>query len=255
MITIIAITIIISYLILIGTLTYGFDKVENFKLKDLPSKTKFSIVIPFRNEAENLPQLLHSILELNYPRSLFEVILVDDDSEDNSVEVIKNFIKKKPFSNNHGNIKVIQNKRTSNSPKKDAITAAIKTAQFEWILTTDADCVLPKYWLDSFDEFIQTNNPNCIVAPVTYVNRNSYFNRFQTLDFLSLQGATIGGFGINKPFMGNGANLAYKKSVFNTVEGFKGNTNISSGDDIFILEKMVTYDAKKVNYLKSGASR
>ncbi|MDH7912061.1 glycosyltransferase [Winogradskyella sp. SYSU M77433] len=250
MITIIAITIIISYLILIGTLTYGFDKVEDFKLKDLPSKTKFSIVIPFRNEAENLSQLLHSILELNYPRSLFEVILVDDDSEDNSVEVIKNFIKKKTFPNNHVNIKVIQNKRTSNSPKKDAITAAIKTAQYEWILTTDTDCVLPKYWLDSFDEFIQTNNPNCIVAPVTYLNRNSYFNRFQTLDFLSLQGATIGGFGINKPFMGNGANLAYKKSVFNTVEGFKGNTNISSGDDIFILEKMVTYDAKKVNYLK-----
>jgi cellulose synthase/poly-beta-1,6-N-acetylglucosamine synthase-like glycosyltransferase len=180
---------------------------------------------------------------------MFEVILVDDASEDNSVELINYFISKQ--ASKDIDIHVITNNRTSNSPKKDAISSAIQVSKFEWILSTDADCVLPKYWLDSFDEYVQLNNPNCIVAPVTYHGENSFFNRFQTLDFLSLQGATIGGFGIKTPFMCNGANFGYRKSLFQTVAGFEGNTTIASGDDIFLLEKFSNHNAKQVHYLKS----
>jgi len=251
MITTLAIIIMFIYLLLIGLLTYGIDKVSLFKLQDLPAKTKFSIVIPFRNEAENLPKLLASISLLNYPKSMYEVILVDDDSDDDSVSIINNFFSTRPFDCAQGDIRIIKNERTTNSPKKDAITSAIKDSKFSWNITTDADCVLPKYWLDTLDEFIQTNSSNCIVAPVTYSGDNSFFNRFQTLDFLSLQGATIGGFGINRPFMCNGANFAYRKSSFLNVNGFEGNTNIASGDDIFLLEKLLKLDAKKVHYLKS----
>lgn len=248
----IAISIIIIYLFFIGILIYGFDKVDTFKLQDLPAKTKFSIVIPFRNEAENLPKLLASISKLNYPKSLFEVILIDDDSEDESVSVIENLMLKRPLDCALGNIRVIKNTRTSNSPKKDAITSAITLSKFNWIITTDADCMLPKYWLDVFDECIQTQKPECIVAPVTYHGANSFFNRFQILDVLSLQGATIGGFGLGKPFLCNGANFGYRKSVFYSLKGFEGNTDIASGDDIFLLEKVVKNDAKKVYYLKSN---
>ncbi len=250
----IAITVIIVYLILIGLLIYGFDKVDDFKLQDLPAKTKFSIVIPFRNEVENIPKLLASISKLNYPKSLFEIILVDDDSEDDSVSLIKKLLdtksSKKDFTRSD-NIRIIKNKRTSNSPKKDAITSAIAVSKFNWIITTDADCIFPAYWLDIFDECIQTKRPDCIVAPVTYHGANSFFNRFQILDFLSLQGATIGGFGLSKPFMCNGANFGYRKSVFNGLNGFEGNTDIASGDDIFLLEKFIKNDAQKVCYLKS----
>lgn len=253
MLTILVVFITIAYLVVIALLTYGFDKVENFKLQDLQPKTKFSVVIPFRNEAENLPKLLASISNLNYPKAMFEVILIDDDSEDDSVSIIENFVN--TSRKNHDTlvdaIKIIKNSRTSNSPKKDAITSAIKISKFNWIVTTDADCLLPKYWLDTFDECIQTRQVNCIVAPVTYHGKTSFLNRFQTLDFLSLQGATIGGFGIKKPFMCNGANFAYCKSDFYTVNGFDGNTTISSGDDVFLLEKLRHLDAKKVYYLKS----
>jgi len=254
MFTIFAIIIIIAYLIVIGILIYGFDKVDNYKLQDLPAKTKFSIIIPFRNEAGNLPKLLESIANLNYPKALFEVILVDDESEDTSISIIEKILdtksKKKDFTR-IDHIKIIKNERTSNSPKKDAITSAIKISKYNWVITTDADCILPKYWLDIFDECVQVNNPNCIVAPVTYQGKTSFLNRFQTLDFLSLQGATIGGFGIKKPFMCNGANFAYLKSEFISVNGFVGNDTISSGDDIFLLEKFLKQDAKKLHYLKS----
>lgn len=242
--------ITLAYLFLIGSLAFGFDKVKPFLLEEVETKTTFSVIIPFRNEAENLPDLLNSIAALQYPKHLFEIILIDDASEDTSVEIIKNIISKRSFDCAQCDITVIKNVRKSNSPKKDAITTAIKTAKYNWIVTTDADCVLPKFWLDSFDAYIQKNETNLIVAPVTYSNVNSFLKRFQLLDILSLQGATIGGFGIQKPFLCNGANLAYHKDFFKAVNGFKGNNNIASGDDIFLLEKALKQDAKKVHYLK-----
>ncbi|WP_452229634.1 glycosyltransferase family 2 protein [Lacinutrix sp. MEBiC02404] len=252
MILLLFVAITIAYLFLIGSLAIGFDKVKPFSLEDVEVKTMFSILIPFRNEAENLPKLLKSIAALKYPKHLFEVILIDDASEDNSVAVIKNILDTHLSADKYTrtNIKIIKNKRKSNSPKKDAITSAIQIAKHNWILTTDADCIVSKFWLDTLDAFIQKNDANFIVAPVTYSHVNSFLDRFQLLDFLSLQGATIGGFGLHKPFLCNGANLAYKKDFFKTVNGFQGNTNIASGDDIFLLEKAVKQDAKKVHYLK-----
>lgn len=241
----ISIIITVSYLILIFSFTYGFNKITDFQLEDLPSKTEFSVIIPFRNEAKHLPGLLKSIKDLNYPKQLFEVIFVDDDSGDNSVDIIKNNLK-----NSQPNIRITCNERKTNSPKKDAITSAINKSNYEWIITTDSDCILPKYWLDSFDEFIQKSNTKCIVGPVTYVDKHSFLNRFQILDLLSLQGATIGGFGIKNPFLCNGANFGYEKKLFKTLNGFDGNDQIASGDDIFLLEKIVKKQPNQLHYLK-----
>lgn len=239
--------IAIVYTCLIGGFIWGFGKISEFKLKHIPAKTKFTVVIPFRNEAKHLNKILTSIKALNYPKHFFEIILVDDESEDNSLEIINNFY----FEDKTGpKIQVISNERKTMSPKKDAITSAIKKATNNWIITTDADCKLPKYWLDSFDEYIQKTNAICIAAPVNYESQNSLLSQFQVLDILSLQGATIGGFGIGQPFMCNGANFAYKKSVFFSISGFNGNTDIASGDDIFLLEKVNKTYPKHLHYLK-----
>ena len=240
--------ITIMYLLLIAGFIYGFDKVKEFKLANLQSKTRFSVIIPFRNEAENLPQLLESIQSLKYPKHLFEVIFVNDFSEDDSVNIINSNLSNKP--SNSIDFSIINNSIKTNAPKKDAISKAINLAKYEWIITTDADCLLPEYWLDSFDECIQKSNPKCVAAPVTYQVETSFLNRFQILDMLSLQGATIGGFGIKKPFLCNGANFAYQKEAFIEVKGFDGNTTIASGDDIFLLEKMVNQYPGQVQFLK-----
>ena len=239
------------YIILILSFVIGFDKVPVFK-KDLePSeKTNFSIIIPFRNETENLPTLLHSITQLQYNTAKFEILMVDDVSEDNSLAILEKFQKENPGLHLH----LLSNKRKSNSPKKDAIDTAIKKAKFEWIITTDADCKLPQNWLKTFDNYIQNHNPKMLVAPVTYSRSDSFFDSFQLLDFLSLQGSTIGGFGIKKPFLCNGANLCYKKNSFLEINGFQDNNTIASGDDIFILEKMLQNYPEKVCYLKSTES-
>lgn len=243
---VITVVILLLYLFLIGKFAFAIEKVSEFKLQDIPAKTKFTVIVPFRNEAENFPALLNSIAELNYQNSLFEIILVNDDSEDLSEDIVTKFI-----STSTLDITLIQNKRQSNSPKKDAISSAIKISKYDWIITTDADCVLPKYWLDSFDTFIQQNDVKMVVGPVTYHQVNGFLKHFQLLDFLSLTGSTIAGFGICKPFLCNGANLAYKASFFNSMNGFEGNDTIASGDDIFLMEKALKADKNSVKYLKN----
>ncbi|MEO9570088.1 MAG: glycosyltransferase [Polaribacter sp.] len=230
------------YAFLIVSLAIGFYKVDEFTETIETNSTSFSVVIPFRNEAKNLPALLKSISELNYPKELVEFILIDDDSTDNSVDIISGF---------QNNIQIIKNSRISNSPKKDAITTAISIAKNNWIITTDADCILPENWLKIFDNFIQKTNPKMVVAPVNYKVKNNFLEQFQLLDFMSMQGTTIGGFGIHFPFLCNGANLAYKKEEFLKLNGFKGNNNIASGDDIFLFEKFIKSDKNCVGYLKS----
>ena len=237
----------IIYTILILSFIIGFDKVKLFKTENSIPENTFTVVIPFRNEEKNLPSLLETLSQLDYPKELFALILVNDDSNDNSTEIIEEFKKR----NLELDISILNNIRKSNSPKKDAIETAIQKSKYDWILTTDADCIVPKKWLKTFDKFIQNNNPKMICAPVTYNAKNSFLEQFQLLDFISLIGSTIGGFGINKPFLCNGANLCYTKESFQQINGFVGNNNISSGDDIFILEKMVAKFPNQVYFLKS----
>ncbi len=252
---IIVIAIIVSlYSVLIIALIIGFDKIENFNPTSSVSKTKFSIVIPFRDEAKALPVLIKSLKQLKYPSDKFEIIFVDDDSDDDSVNIIQRGFDKACLERSRKaqpNIRILKNERKSGSPKKDAVKTAIAQANFDWILTTDADCIIPHDWLKTFDAFIQKHQPKLIAAPVTYLTINSLLNQFQLLDLLSLQGSTIGSFGIDKSFMCNGANLCYEKQVFLAINGFEGNEHIASGDDIFLLEKISSNYPDKVHFLKS----
>lgn len=259
----IALTIIISliYFLLIFFFIIGFHRIKEFKPEEQIGESSFSIVIPFRNEAKNLPDLLRSISHINYPKNKFEIILVNDDSDDDSVEIIEKFktlsacrqVKNsKPATLADGlKISIINNQEKSRSPKKDAIDIAIKKSKFDWIITTDADCIVPVNWLIVLSGFIHSQEPKMIVMPVSYEIHDDLLNGFQILELLSLQAATIGGFGLGQPYLCNGANLCYRKNCFVELDGFSGNDNIASGDDVFMLEKMVRKYPTKVKYLKS----
>lgn len=243
------ISVFIVYFLSLGCLQIGFKQVLKFSSDQKiskPPKTRFSVLVPFRNEEDNLPELLHSFLNLNYPNSLFQIILINDDSTDFSEKIITDFIAK-----NNINIQLIQTIRHSKSPKKDALLTGVKKSNFEWIVTTDADCVLPPDWLLSFDSRIQNKEVVFCCGPILYSSNKSILENFQQFDGLSLQTVTFGSFGLGNPILANGANLAFKKSAFFAVNGFKGNNHLASGDDIFLLEKMKTHFPGKIGFLKS----
>lgn len=246
---IIAYGIITGYVLLILSFYVAFNKVKiNTKKAKVAHVVSFTIIIPFRNEALTLPSLIASINALQYSKDKFEILLVDDASTDDSFTIIKEQI------DSAINYQVLKNNRTSASPKKDALTVAIKQAKNPWIITTDADCVLPKFWLQSFSCFIATNTVKMIAAPVAMQYQRGLWKQFQTHDFLALQGVTIGAFGLQNPFLCNGANLCYEKEAFLAVNGFEGNDMMASGDDVFLLEKINKQYPNHVYYLKDKAA-
>ena len=247
MIEIVLFLILALYVVFILQLIFGFNKVKSFERTDEKPKISFSIIVPFRNEEKNLPKLLKSISSLNYPKDLFEIIMVDDFSKDNSERV---YIKWR-MENGLIETTLLENLRLSNSPKKDAISRAVPIIKHEWIITTDADCTVNKNWLLTLDNFIQKNNPEMVVGAVVYKTKNNWFHHFQQLDLLSLQGTTIGSFGNGKPFMCNGANFAYTKKFFNELGGFGGINITASGDDVMLLQKALKSNTDKVQYLKN----
>ena len=250
MIEIVLFVVLVIYVVFILQLILGFDKVKSFVRTDEKPKTTFSIIVPFRNEEKNLPKLLKSISNLNYPKELFEIIMVDDFSTDTSERV---YIKWR-MENGLIETTLLENLRLSNSPKKDAISRAIPILKHEWVVTTDADCIVNENWLMTLDNFIQKNNAEMVVGAVVYKTKNNWFHYFQQLDLLSLQGTTIGSFGIRKPFMCNGANFAYTKKLFNEIGGFGGTNKMASGDDVFLLQKALKNNSTKVHYLKNKDS-
>jgi cellulose synthase/poly-beta-1,6-N-acetylglucosamine synthase-like glycosyltransferase len=250
MLTFILLLILLVYAVTMAQIIAGFGKIKSFEPEEIQPKTFFAIVVPFRNESGHLPVLLKSIKNLNYPKELFEIILVDDASEDDSVRQVYNW----RMENGSFHTTLLENIRLSNSPKKDAISRAIPIIKNEWVVTTDADCEVPENWLSTLDCYIQKHEVKMIVGAVVYDIQRSFLHHFQQLDLMSLQGATIGSFGMKLGFMCNGANLCYTKSLFQELQGFAGNNKIASGDDVFLLQKAVRQHPEQVHYLKSKAT-
>jgi cellulose synthase/poly-beta-1,6-N-acetylglucosamine synthase-like glycosyltransferase len=235
------ILILAIYGLFILHLIFGTQRIEPFQSVESEPKNRFSILVSFRNEKDNLPNLLQSLSELNYPKELFEVIFIDDNSTDNYT------IPHQSYSHS-----IIQNKSDSLAPKKDAIELGIQQAKNEWIVTTDADCLVPKNWLLSFDQYIQSQPTVQMICGAVFTQTDHRFLQdFQLLDFMSLQSTTLGSFGISMPFMCNGANFCYHKSLFEELNGFEGNIHLASGDDVFLLQKALKKHTKQVHYLNT----
>jgi len=239
----IAILILSIYTLLVCVFIAGFYFYKKSTLQKPNAKHGFSILVPFRNEAPQLKALLLSLSKLDYPSELYEIILINDESTDDYKTVLSRF---KSMS-----FQCIEAIPYSQSPKKDALETGIKNAKHPWIVTTDADCLVPKYWLQMFNQFIEKNNSVFIAAPVKFLSGPSLLSNLQQLNLFSLMGSTIGSFGLNKPIMCNGANLCFSKAVFFEVNGYEGTNTVASGDDVFLLEKMQNRYPKKVHYLKS----
>ena len=250
LITIVFYLILAAYTLFIGQLIFGYTQIKSFKRTNQKPLTTFSIIVPFRNEEKNLGKLLESISKLNYPKELFEIITVDDDSTDSSASIYNLW----RFKNGLISTTLLENLRLSNSPKKDAISRAMHIVKNNWIVTTDADCMVNKNWLLTLDNYIQKTDAQMIIGAVVYKTKNNWFHQFQQMDLMSLQGTTIGSFGLKKPFMCNGANFAYTKKLFNELDGFNGNNKMASGDDVFLLQKATKKHLDKIHYLKNTNS-
>lgn len=195
-----------------------------------------SVVIAARNEGKNIKACLESVTTQSYPAEQFEVLVVNDSSEDDTAEMINRFPSVRRLNTHEGM-----------QGKKHALTLGIAGAKGEIIVTTDADCIVHPDWLETmaanFDDDIQM-----VTGPVLITEVYNAFERFQALDLAGLALITQSGIQSGLHHLANGANMAFRKQAFDAVGGFDGNTEFASGDDVFLVQKIARAFPKSIAY-------
>lgn len=245
---ILIIILIISalYLIYIIAFTFGlYNLKEKFFTFNNKNNVKASVLIAARNEEKNIGNLLKSLYNQTFSKELFEVIIIDDHSNDGTISVIENFLKE----HKDINLKFFKAEKEG---KKHAISQALHLAENELILVTDADCFLKETWIESIVNFYKEENCKMILAPVLLSPAETFFEKIQLLEHLSLIGSTAGSAAIGFPVMCNGANMAYERLAALEVEKQRKDFNIPSGDDMFLMEYFIkNYGAENIKFLLS----
>ncbi|GAB4036458.1 glycosyltransferase [Spirosoma gilvum] len=205
-----------------------------------------SVMVPVRNEAENITQLLDDLSRQTYKQ--FEVIVADDASTDNTWAIVEAYAQRASYVLRP---LCLKDERTA-SPKKRAISQSIAQAKGELIVTTDGDCRVGENWLTSIATFYRQTNARLISGPVTFTSDSSLFDALQTVEFASLIGSGACTMALHRPTMCNGANLCYRKDVFTEVGGFSGVDHLASGDDEFLMHKIASRYPDGVQFLKNA---
>ncbi len=219
------------YSFFLSEILSGLDKLTSAKGISIPEEF-ISIIIPFRNESENILGSLRSLENQNYPKGKYEVIYVNDSSDDDSLQKILSAQKS-------SNIKVISvpDDFSTYAHKKRAIRFGISNSTGSIIITTDSDCVHNKEWLQQMVSCFD-NETGFVSGPVEFIEEKTIFEKLQKLEFSGLVLTGAGLIGINKPVICNAANIAYRKNAYETVNGFNDQLNLSSGDDELLMQKI-----------------
>lgn len=241
----------IGYLLLIDYYSAAWKQLPAYDVAAKEPKSFVSVIIAARNEADNLPILLDSLRHQDYPTGLWELIIIDDHSTDKSWQILEAFVGKDLPLRPYRLKDLLKEGEKIAAFKKRAIEAGIELAKGSLIVCSDADCYFNPQWLRTLAVFQEENNAQFIAAPVHIVPGGTVISRFQSLDFLILQGIT--GASVFRRFhsMCNGANLAYTKAIFEEVGGFRGIDQIPSGDDMLLMHKIARTRPESVFYLKS----
>lgn len=196
-----------------------------------------SVVICARNEAENLSRFLPDVLNQDYPS--YEVVVVNDCSEDSTYDVLGSFMKKYP----HLKVSMIQKDPGFTHTKKLAMLIGIKAAKNDLLVFTDADCrPASPQWLRHVAAAATGEKTDIVIGYGAYSQEKGLLNsyiRYETM-FIALQyfGMAMAG----KPYMGVGRNLAYRRTFFFGKGGFGPHNHIMSGDDDLFVNRNATAD-------------
>lgn len=220
---------------------------ENWLVNDM-IKTKpvfVSVLVPARNEAENIDALLLSLLSQDYPADYFEIIVLDDASTDNTADMVAKYAVR------DARVRLIQLPADTGAAahKKRAIEKGVAAANGTLIVCTDADCTHPKKWITMLAYAYRAGQNKFIAAPVVYRTRPNLLSVFETLDFMTLQGITAASVSTGLHTMCNGANIAYEKKAFEEVGGFRGIDHLPTGDDMLLMYKIYQRYPAGIAYL------
>ena len=223
--------LLIYYLIFLYKIFSGLSKLKLEPQKEV-FKEFISVIVPFRNEEKNISNTYISLTNQSYPADKYEIIFVNDFSDDNSLRILKNISKKENVF-----IYSVPIDYSTAAHKKRAIRFGIEKSRGEIIVTTDADCSHQNDWLKSLINYMD-DKTGFVSGPVQFNYSSNIFKKMQQLEFAGLVITGAGLIGSGNPIICNAANIAYRRKTFDQVGGFAYQMSLSSGDDELLMQKI-----------------
>lgn len=209
------------------------------------AKSSISIVVPFRNESKSLHALLDWLHRQEY-RNPYEVVLVNDHSEDDSHEICNLFLEQYKPAGWHLLL-------SSGEGKKAALRTGIQAARYDWILTTDADCTGTNHWVAGMAAAVNTGIL-MVSGPVRFRAGDARMLQFQQVESAGLIAIGASSLDAGLPTMCNGANLLFRKSAWEGVGGYASHAHLASGDDELLMHALNRQSPGSVVFQKSDAA-
>ncbi|MEE2876510.1 MAG: glycosyltransferase [Candidatus Neomarinimicrobiota bacterium] len=192
-----------------------------------------TVVIPARNEKEHIETVLHDVTHQTYPINLYEIIVVDDESEDITPNLVR------VFAERHPNLRLLSS--ADGDPnlkyKKRPLDVGIRAASGEIILQTDADCRVTSRWIETMVSYF-TPKVGMVIGHSQIEANGSTAQHVEALDFLMLSATGRSTSQYGSPFAATGQNLAFLKEAFLDVGGFSPFADALGGDDTFLLQSI-----------------
>ncbi|GAL84959.1 hypothetical protein MYP_2187 [Sporocytophaga myxococcoides] len=235
MIIIIALVFLIYSIALIWAMGV-WRKMELWSKHKKASTRRFvSVIIPVRNEESNILNLLSDLSRQEYPKSKYEVIVINDGSDDLTVSLVHEYLERTDIQ-----LMLLhsENYQSNAAPKKKAIEYGISRSKGDLILTIDGDCRCGEHWISTMAGMLEVSDSKMVCGPVGFDTKGTLFEKMQQIEFSAVMGTGGVCLASGYPTMANGANLCYEKKAFYEVSGFSGFEMIASGDDEFLLHKI-----------------
>ena len=224
--TIVLIVYLCAFLVQGFYLFFFYMRVAMFRQEAGTAKPEpISVIICARDEASHLEKFLPQVLTQDYPD--YEVIVVNDCSEDRTGEVLEQLAGRYP----HLRVTTIKKDEKFRHGKKLALAIGIKAAKHDLLLLTDADCVpVSKYWTRDIQKHFGKET-DFVLGYGGYFSGKGWLNLHIRMDTAWIAMHYLGYALAGIPYMGVGRNLAYRKKIFFENRGFASHTHLESGDD------------------------
>ncbi|HTR81808.1 MAG TPA: glycosyltransferase [Bacteroidota bacterium] len=195
-----------------------------------------TILVAARNEEAHIERCLTALVDQDYPKEKYRIIVIDDHSTDRTAEIAKSFTNKYP----HILLLTVRDSPKGISPKINALNLGVSNSSSELIFTTDADCTVGSRWLSFMVKHFEPN-VGAVSGVTLYSDEGqtrSFLNGFQHLDFFSQTACGAGAIGLGSVNNCNGSNMGFRRSAFDAVGGYAAIAHVNSGSDSLLAQRI-----------------
>jgi cellulose synthase/poly-beta-1,6-N-acetylglucosamine synthase-like glycosyltransferase len=238
------------FLLILGSfyfliILYFLLGVYRISSKEFSNSLTVSVLVPARNEENQIIACLESLWKQDYSKDLYEVYVIDDHSTDNTAKVVAEFIKDKP------NYRLLRHKKDPaySTFKKQALKFALQKVSSDIVMTIDADSVAMPSWIRKMVSHYD-DDTGLVAGLVSFrpEHESGFFHKIQTLEFAGIVFCGVGAVGHDNPLICNGSNLSYRMQAFKDAGGYQGNEFLPSGDDDLLLQNIHNKTSWKLKY-------